>query len=81
MLVRSALAGILRQLVVGIPIGVACAYALSRIITSKLLNAQAFDLWVYVAGVVVVVLIVTFASWLPAHKASKVDFRKLYASI
>lgn len=57
----------------GIAIGIAAAYAASRVLSSLLFNVSATDPIVYASVPVVLVVIALLASWLPARKAMKIE--------
>jgi ABC-type antimicrobial peptide transport system permease subunit len=63
----------LRLIAIGIVAGLLAAIALSQFIRSQLVQVSPYD--PLTLGAVVVVLLVTgvVASWIPAHRATRVD--------
>jgi ABC-type antimicrobial peptide transport system permease subunit len=63
----------MRMALIGIGLGLAGAFALTRVLASLLLGVGATDAVTF-AGVVVLLIIVAFlASYLPARRAARVD--------
>jgi hypothetical protein len=58
---------------VGIVIGVAGAFALSRLLESFLFGVSALDARIFIGAAVSVVTIAAFASWLPSRAATRVS--------
>jgi predicted permease len=58
---------------VGVIVGVAAAFALTRLMRSLLFNVSPVDPWTYAAVPVVLVVAAVLASYLPARRASAVD--------
>jgi predicted permease len=63
----------LKLIVVGITVGVVIASAVTRWVASQLYGIGAYDPVVFTLVPVVLVAIATFASWLPARRAARVD--------
>ena len=63
----------MRMALVGVVIGLASAFALSRFIASFLFGVEAWDPLVFVAAPAVLSAIALLAVWLPARRASRVD--------
>lgn len=57
----------------GLAIGVACAVAISRLITALLYGIRAVDLPAYTIGAAAVLIITVGASWIPTWRASRLD--------
>jgi putative ABC transport system permease protein len=74
---QDVLALVLRQglriALMGIPVGLAAAAAVARLISSGLYGASSTDLTVFLGSAVLVVAVALLASYLPAHRATKVD--------
>jgi putative ABC transport system permease protein len=62
----------IRLAVVGLATGTGLALALSRTISSLLFETASADLLTFVAVVVLLGAVAVFASWLPAHRASRI---------
>jgi ABC-type antimicrobial peptide transport system permease subunit len=63
----------MRLAIAGVIIGVAGAFALSRVIATFLFQVTARDPLVFVAVPLLLTVIAFFAVWLPARRASRVD--------
>jgi ABC-type antimicrobial peptide transport system permease subunit len=63
----------MRLAVVGVVLGLAAAFGLSRVMASFLFGVSARDPIVFVAVPLVLTLIAFVAVWLPARRASRVD--------
>ena len=63
----------MRLVVVGVVVGLAASFALSRLITAFLFGVTARDPLVFGAVPVVLAAVALFAVWLPARRASRVD--------
>jgi len=57
----------------GIAIGIAGAFALTRLLSALLYGVKASDPWTYAAVALVLALTAFVACWLPARKATRVD--------
>jgi predicted permease len=57
----------------GLVVGLAAAFGLSRLIASFLYGVQAWDPLVFVAAPVILALVALVAAWIPARRASRVD--------
>ena len=60
-------------LLVGVAIGVAAAFALSRFLESMLFEVSSTDPLTFAAVPVLLALVALFACWVPARRAAKVD--------
>ena len=63
----------MRLLIIGLVLGVAGAFAASRVIRSLLFQVDAADPLVYFAVSLVLALAAAVACWIPAHRASRTD--------
>jgi ABC-type antimicrobial peptide transport system permease subunit len=70
---RLIVASGLRLVLVGAVVGLAAAYAMSRLVESLLFGVSARDPVVYVAATAAVCVIALLASALPAYRASRID--------
>jgi ABC-type antimicrobial peptide transport system permease subunit len=59
--------------VLGVVLGVAAALAVTRFMASLLYGVQPYDLVTFVLGPAVLVIVSVLASWLPAHRAARMD--------
>ena len=64
-------------LAIGLPIGLAGAYLLGRVIASALYQTPVFDLWLYAIGIVLIAAVVFAAAWGPARHAARAPIRDL----
>ncbi|MGH8161163.1 MAG: ABC transporter permease, partial [Gammaproteobacteria bacterium] len=62
---------------IGLPIGLAGAYLLGRVIASALYQTPVFDIGLYVAGAAVIAAVVLVAAWGPARRAARTPIRNL----
>jgi putative ABC transport system permease protein len=73
----SVLRLILRQALIcaslGLALGLAAAFAGTRLLTSMLFQVQPNDPWVYLAVAVLLGLVTLVASYVPARRAAKID--------
>jgi putative ABC transport system permease protein len=74
---QDVLALVLRQglriALIGIPLGLAAAAAVGRLISSALYGVSSTDLTVFLGSSVLVLAVAMLASYLPARRAAKVD--------
>jgi predicted lysophospholipase L1 biosynthesis ABC-type transport system permease subunit len=63
----------LRLTIVGIGLGIAAAFGLTRLLTSMLVNIKPSDPATFVSMAALFLLVAFVASWLPARRASKLD--------
>ncbi|HEV3038301.1 MAG TPA: ABC transporter permease [Candidatus Angelobacter sp.] len=59
--------------IIGIALGLAVAYALTRVMTSMLVGVKATDAATFITTAIAFLLIATMASWLPARRAAGLD--------
>jgi putative ABC transport system permease protein len=57
----------------GVIVGVAAAFALTRLMRSLLFNVSPLDPWTYAAVPLVLIVAAVVASYLPARRASAID--------
>ena len=62
-----------RLTLVGIALGVAGAFAVSRLLEQVLFEVDPADPLIYIAVSVTLLLVAEFASWLPARRATRID--------
>jgi putative ABC transport system permease protein len=70
---RSVLVSALRRVVLGLTLGVLTAVAGTRAIRHILFGVDLLDPTTYLAVILLVIAVVTSASWLPARRAADVD--------
>ena len=70
---RSVLVSALWRVVHGVAFGVLAAVIGTRIIRHILFGVEPVDLTTYIAVIMLVLVVVTAASWLPAHRAAGTD--------
>jgi ABC-type antimicrobial peptide transport system permease subunit len=63
----------MRLLVIGLVVGLAAAFALSRVVRSLLFEVNASDPRIYIAVSIVLGGAAAAACWIPARRASRVD--------
>jgi ABC-type antimicrobial peptide transport system permease subunit len=63
----------LRLAIIGIVVGLACAFGLTRFISSMLYGVRAWDPTVFVGVPIVLTIVAFLAAWIPARRASRVD--------
>ena len=62
-----------KMALVGVMIGVACAFALTRLMTSLLFGVTAHDPVTYAAVAVLLFVVALLACYIPARRAMRVD--------
>jgi len=63
----------MRLAIVGVILGIAAAFGLTRLIASFLFGVKSWDPVVFVAVPVILAAVALLAVWLPATRASKLD--------
>jgi ABC-type antimicrobial peptide transport system permease subunit len=63
----------LRLAVIGVVVGLACAFGLTRFIASMLYGVRAWDPIVFIGVPIVLTAVAFLAAWIPARRASRVD--------
>ena len=69
MIVRDSLALVATGILVGLP----CAYAVGRFLTSSLFQLEPFDVPTSAAAVAVLLVVALVAAWVPARRAARID--------
>src|SRR5436190_636442 len=70
---RMVVAQGMKLAVVGVVIGIASAYGLSRFISSLLFGVKALDPWTFVGIPLLLTTVALLATWIPALRASRVN--------
>jgi predicted permease len=70
---RMVLAESLRLVLLGVGAGLIAAFAFTRVLASLLYGVSATDPLMFAATALVLTLVSLLASWLPAHRATRVD--------
>jgi len=78
--VRALLGEGARVVAVGVTIGLAAAFALTRVLSSMLYGVSATDGSTFAAAAAFVSLVAVLATWIPARRASHVDPRTALAA-
>jgi predicted permease len=63
----------LRRAIIGVVVGLTCAFGLTRFIASMLYGVRAWDPIVFVSVPIVLTTVAFLAAWIPARRASQVD--------
>jgi len=71
--VRLVLNQTIRVATTGMVVGTALAFAMSQILSAKLLFIDPFDSLAYAGGLILVSLAAVGAEWLPARRSARVD--------
>ena len=69
MIVRDSVALVATGILVGLP----CAYAVGRFLTSSLFQLEPFDVTTSAAAVAVLLVVALVAAWVPARRAARID--------
>jgi putative ABC transport system permease protein len=72
-IVRLVLAGGMKPALVGIVIGLAAAFALSRLVEKLLFEVKTHDPLVFIASVCLLGIMASLSIYLPARRASRLD--------
>jgi ABC-type antimicrobial peptide transport system permease subunit len=59
--------------IIGVVIGTGAAFGLTRFLASFLFGVKTWDPLVFVAVPIILALVAFAATWIPAHRASKLD--------
>jgi ABC-type antimicrobial peptide transport system permease subunit len=59
--------------ILGVAVGLAAAFALTRLMASLLFGVRAWDPAAFLLAPIILAVVALIAVWLPAHRASKVD--------
>src|SRR5207247_5996083 len=78
--VRALLGEGARVVAVGVALGLAGAFALTRVLSSMLYGISATDGATFAGAAAFVGLVAVFATWVPARRASQVDPRTALAA-
>jgi len=78
--VRALLGEGARVVAVGVAIGLAGAFALTRVLSSMLYGVSATDGSTFAGAAAFVSLVAVLATWIPARRASQVDPRTALAA-
>lgn len=70
---QLVLGGALKLVAIGTVVGLACAFAGTRVIVSLLFNTAPTDVATYIGVPVVLLLTAVFASWWPARRAVRIE--------
>lgn len=62
-----------RWAILGIPVGVAAAFALSRLMVGLLFGVKSWDPLTFLTVPVLLILVILFAAWLPSRRATRID--------
>jgi putative ABC transport system permease protein len=71
--VRLVLNQTIRVATTGMVVGTALAFAVSQVLSAKLLFINPFDSLAYAGGLILVSLAAVGAAWLPARRSARVD--------
>ncbi|HYP00277.1 MAG TPA: ABC transporter permease [Pyrinomonadaceae bacterium] len=71
--IRLIVGQCIRLTLVGLALGLACAFALTRIMAALLYGVSPTDPWTYAGGALLLVVVALLACYLPARRATKVD--------
>jgi putative ABC transport system permease protein len=63
----------MRLAIVGVIVGIAASFGLTRFIASLLFGVKAWDPAVFITAPVVLTVVALLAAWIPARRASQVD--------
>ena len=71
--IRMVLRDSLWMVGIGILIGLPCAYAIGRFLTSSLFQLEPFDVRTSAGAVAVLLVVALVAAWVPARRAARID--------
>jgi ABC-type antimicrobial peptide transport system permease subunit len=63
----------MRLVLMGVAIGIAAAYGLTRFLASFLVGVKPRDPLVFISVPLVLVAVALFAAWVPARRVSRID--------
>lgn len=73
MFLRMVLGQSLRLALVGVAGGLVAAFALTRVLSSLLYEVSATDPLTFAGMALLLIAVALLASWIPAHRATRVD--------
>lgn len=71
--VRLIIGQCLRLTLIGLAVGLACAFAMTRGMATLLYGVKPTDPWTFVSGALLFIIVALLACYVPARRATKVD--------